>query len=696
MSDSEFDEDLKRAIALSLGQTSSSLPTREKSLIDLTVSDDDDDLDAPVASHFKFAQADPIHNTSTDEKVGTSSRVPSQPSSTVLNGLNRKQMEVERIARVQYKSRAPDAISKKRKASISSPASSPGERRQPKASRLEATLSREADDDDQNKSTDRNSTSGGTGRALDRISSGFTERDPETGTSVITENLPRDTKPGSVSGIGVQFPHGVVKKTWADGFPREDDIKIEEVLQSADLTHALLSAFQIEPDWIISKISPGTKVIWVLQAKNESEKLNYQSLAPKTFRFCFPSMEGNVDCMHSKLQLLAHPTHLRLVIPSANLTPYDWGESGGIVENVVFLIDLPRLSDGEKASDDQTTPFSKELFHFLGAMGLPPKTLESFRNFDYSNTNHLALVHSIGGSHFGPELQRTGYPGLGRSVSSLGLETDQPLELDFLTASIGNLDDRFLRTIYLASQGDNGYKEYKWRTEKPTRSKTETLLERQLSEEIGRRFRVYFPSKQTVIESKGGTDAAGTVCFRSKWYDATSFPRSLMRDCQSCRKGLLMHNKMLFVRSQKTQESPRPIAWAYVGSANLSESAWQVLSVFILGRMVKDRATKEPKLNCRNWECGVLFSIPATDLNALAAVTKLGIPAMDAFHGSIPVPMVFPSHTWGSRFYETCSQGRVHDISTPDFETLQRTSLPSIMAYVANDEEIHSRIMPTP
>ena len=70
--------------------------------------------------------------------------------------------------------------------------------------------------------------------------------------------------------------------------------------------------------------------------------------------------------MHSKLQLLAHElvipnfspgsvlriathkslkqtiltaqfsTHLRIVVPSANLVPYDWGETG-VMENVSFL-----------------------------------------------------------------------------------------------------------------------------------------------------------------------------------------------------------------------------------------------------------------------------------------------------------------------------------------------------------------------
>ena len=37
--------------------------------------------------------------------------------------------------------------------------------------------------------------------------------------------------------------------------------------------------------------------------------------------------------MHSKLQLLAHPSYLRICVPTANLVPYDWGETG-VMENV--------------------------------------------------------------------------------------------------------------------------------------------------------------------------------------------------------------------------------------------------------------------------------------------------------------------------------------------------------------------------
>lgn len=37
--------------------------------------------------------------------------------------------------------------------------------------------------------------------------------------------------------------------------------------------------------------------------------------------------------MHSKLQILKYHSHLRIVVPTGNLVPYDWGETG-VMENV--------------------------------------------------------------------------------------------------------------------------------------------------------------------------------------------------------------------------------------------------------------------------------------------------------------------------------------------------------------------------
>lgn len=57
------------------------------------------------------------------------------------------------------------------------------------------------------------------------------------------------------------------------------------------------------------------------------------------FRLCFPPMEPQVSCMHSKLLLMFHPGYLRIAVPSANLTPTDWGEDR-LMENVCDYANL--------------------------------------------------------------------------------------------------------------------------------------------------------------------------------------------------------------------------------------------------------------------------------------------------------------------------------------------------------------------
>lgn len=57
-----------------------------------------------------------------------------------------------------------------------------------------------------------------------------------------------------------------------------------------------------------------------------------RAIVPPGLRFCFPPMNGP-GSMHSKLQLLKFPGYVRVVIPTGNLVPYDWGETG-VMENV--------------------------------------------------------------------------------------------------------------------------------------------------------------------------------------------------------------------------------------------------------------------------------------------------------------------------------------------------------------------------
>jgi hypothetical protein len=136
----------------------------------------------------------------------------------------------------------------------------------------------------------------------------------------------------------VPFPHATVKRTWARGYSRtSDDIKIEEVFQKDQLLLAVLSSFQWDEEWMISKLDMSkTKVLLMAFAADDAQKSAMRANVPPSIKFCFPPMIGP-GSMHSKLQLLKFPNYLRLAIPTGNLVPYDWGESG-VMENVCGLL----------------------------------------------------------------------------------------------------------------------------------------------------------------------------------------------------------------------------------------------------------------------------------------------------------------------------------------------------------------------
>ena len=362
---------------------------------------------------------------------------------------------------------------------------------------------------------------------------------------------PPDTKKARVDvpSAPVSFPDGAVRKTWVKGFAREDDIKIEEVLQRDDLQLAVLSSFQWDIEWLLQKIDlKKSKVILVMEAKDEATKAQYrkETAGVQNLRLCFPPMLGVASHMHSKLMLLSHPTYLRIAVPSANLVRYDWGETGHM-ENSLFVLDLPRLANSRRTEPQDLPPFGQDLTYFCKAIGLPDEVVKSMLSFDFSKTKDYAFVHSIGGPHEGAEesWRRTGYCGLGRAVSQLGLSHQAcPLRIDFVASSIGSLNSDFLSALYLAAQGDDGTAELVKRTPSAAKHLSRARKLPASKEAITNRFTIYFPSNETVDNSRGGPMGAGTVCFQESWFSSARFPQRRLRDCLSTREGLLMHNKV--------------------------------------------------------------------------------------------------------------------------------------------------------
>ena len=164
------------------------------------------------------------------------------------------------------------------------------------------------------------------------------------------EDLSTSQKPS------LMYPNGAVKRTWVRGNKRSStDITIEEIFQKEHLSLAVLSSFQWDDEWLLSKLDlRNSKLLLLAFAADNGQVHTFQSAThqrpprrltnsalqkemmrsnvPPSVRFCFPPMNGP-GAMHAKLQLLKYPNYLRIVLPTGNLVPHDWGETG-VMENV--------------------------------------------------------------------------------------------------------------------------------------------------------------------------------------------------------------------------------------------------------------------------------------------------------------------------------------------------------------------------
>jgi hypothetical protein len=289
MSEDEYDEDLRRAIALSLMAPE---PQRDVILIDDSDEQDDDDLDKPRSTRPNANQVPPLPLKETHKDVIDLSR-PVQlspgtqrvaaPVAAGLHGLNRKEMEDERLARAALRRKRDEDAStssrpaQKRKAS-KSPVPSQDHTRRVKDRFVDGPkplLRKRVGPELADLLVPISAfTEGGRPDHPQRGKRAFeigpnSLQEPLTSPSDLHHKIPNAT--GSITrqqvfskrqsrvadSPGIQYPEGIVKKTWAFGYDRKgDDIKIEEVLQKGDLELAVLSSFQIDADCKFSDFKP--------------------------------------------------------------------------------------------------------------------------------------------------------------------------------------------------------------------------------------------------------------------------------------------------------------------------------------------------------------------------------------------------------------------------------------------------------
>lgn len=102
----------------------------------------------------------------------------------------------------------------------------------------------------------------------------------------------------------------------------------------------------------------------------------------------------------------------------------------------------------------------------------------------------------------------------------------------------------------------------------------------------------------------------------------------------------MSHSKIMLARGQRKAEGDDKganVAWVYVGSHNLTESAW--------GSFTVDLRTKKPKMSIRNYECGVVVRVPEEQLGDWTGQ----VPDYDVFAGTIAIPFVAPGARYDGR-----------------------------------------------
>lgn len=289
------DDEIRQAIALSLGCDPQEWRRKNvRRVIDLTEDadssgqgggggdpKDDGDDDLVIVHHGNASRAEPV----SQQTAAATTEERTAPSTSLFSalGMDRKKMEEERLARLHKRKASqvdvgdgddvhlPSRPVQRPKMTVEGPSSS-GEKEKttrPKGTPSSATLS-SAPKPKVPKDPPPSST-------------------PPTNPGDTNSAAPEAAAPASSSRppLALPFPRGVLKKTWAYQQPRKgDDIKIEEVLQKQDLQLAVVSSFQWDEHWMLSKIDiTRTKLVLVAFAANEAQvggavcSLNWRSHA---------------------------------------------------------------------------------------------------------------------------------------------------------------------------------------------------------------------------------------------------------------------------------------------------------------------------------------------------------------------------------------------------------------------------------
>ncbi|KAJ3343525.1 hypothetical protein HDU93_008184 [Gonapodya sp. JEL0774] len=386
---------------------------------------------------------------------------------------------------------------------------------------------------------------------------------------------------------------GATARFWEATICNSCDLGLDLLIDSKRLRKGLFSSFDWGHgfkgvDWIADKLEMETEAYFVV---HEPNKPRIVGASPRRI-FLYPPVPENFGTMHVKLMLLVFQDCLRVVITSANLTHRDWST----VDNVVFAQDFPPR---DPSTNYEALPsFGTYLHKYLKVLTVH-KFVDVVREYDFTSAK-AELVGSIPSHSHGIEFSGVGR--LAAVAKKIGFSPKAGYSVEYQTSSLGALKIPWLHLFHSACSG--------------------TLPTATSRSPLPPLFRVLFPTLSTISSAKrNGSYPEGceAICLERKWYNAESFPKTVMRDSVSTRSGAVSHAKVVVVEQEvrkvapqekasgTSQESSRVAAkgrvrgFVYYGSHNCSQSAW--------GTVVKSKASGQREVRVNNYELGVVVPL---------------------------------------------------------------------------------------
>ncbi|KAH6587093.1 hypothetical protein BASA61_006394 [Batrachochytrium salamandrivorans] len=487
--------------------------------------------------------------------------------------------------------------------------------------------------------------------------------------------------------------NGRLAMTYIVGCSNQGRIRFQDLIDKDKLKKICVSSYVVDDDWFLSQLPSGIKVCMARPKPREIPDDVHQIPLSNSVLCVFPKMPSYVGAMHTKFMLLWYPRFLRVVITSANLTPYDWQE----LENVVFYQDFP-IKHSKKRQENQNGPltstinspsgFGEHLCTILAAMDIPDTVISSVVKHDFRNSIGV-LVGSMPGKHNleidqKPRWAASALCDAAASISCLGRINLSDAIVCMQTSSMGSSTSDWINHMYKAFRG------YDLTSTTPP---TATALALPTSVDASTSLTILFPTQRTVENSRNGIPGAGTIFFPRKLWP--SYPKHILRSCQSQNEGVLMHSKISIVhtptcvqeltRSQQiqivrldttsvhtlnsaminnntataagsTDNSSLIDGYIYCGSHNATQAAWGIpvrpktKGVATLGGhgpLSSVHDSVKLQVEVKNWELGVLlpFKVVVRDASNNIIVDKRQVKGMQE---PFPLPFIYPPKVYAA------------------------------------------------